>query len=163
MLSNSVLGGILRSNFLESTFDEAPESIWNLNATVNWSLLFTHVFGAWLQMLNWQSLCESELANISRRWFYASLVMVAVYPLLVLLYPDIETTRMVTGFIHLSYLLTWYFGAACPQARYVKEGFGDDFNRRLWKKSLWSAFGLLTLYQCMQLAAAQVVAGYRAG
>jgi hypothetical protein len=43
---------------------ESP--IWNPIATVNWSLLFTPVFGAYLQMLNWKSLGQEDSARESK-------------------------------------------------------------------------------------------------
>lgn len=31
-------------------------TLWNPNAAVNWSVLFTPIFGAWIQAKNWKAL-----------------------------------------------------------------------------------------------------------
>lgn len=46
--------------------EEAPP-LWNPNAAANWSLLFSPVFGALLQMKNWEALGEDDKALNSKR------------------------------------------------------------------------------------------------
>ncbi len=79
-------GNALSSTTATSTTSvqpQVPESlIWNPNAAVNWSFIFSPAFGSYLQMLNWRTLGEPEKATSSRNWFYVSLGMSAVYALM---------------------------------------------------------------------------------
>jgi hypothetical protein len=40
----------------------------------------------------------------------------------------------VGGLIGLPYLIAWYFAVNRPQIKFVKEAFGDDYERRPWTK-----------------------------
>lgn len=120
----------------------AAKPIWNPNAAANWSLLFTPAFGSYLHMLNWESLGESERAADSKKWFYASIVMLTLFVLAGVLFP---ADKSVDGIVRASaglFLITWYFVSARPQARYVKEKFADDYPHRPWKRALLYALGV---------------------
>ena len=130
---------------------EAPAAIWNPTALVNWSLPFTPAFGAWLQMLNWQSLGETELAEISKKWFYASLGMLLVYGIAGIALAGNEAGLLLLRMLPFLYLVTWYLGSGRPHMKYVKERFGNDYNRRPWKKPLLAASGLAVMYFALQV------------
>lgn len=61
--------------------DIATLSLWNPGATVVWSLIFSPVFGAILQMKNWHTLGEHAKAAKAKIW---SMAMAAVGVSLVL-------------------------------------------------------------------------------
>jgi hypothetical protein len=130
---------------------EAPEAIWNPVATVNWSLLFTPAFGSWLQMLNWESLGEPELAAISKRWFYTSLAMLLLYHIAGIAFAGNADALLLLRAVPFLYLVTWYLGSARLQMKYVKERFKDNYNRRPWKKPLLAATGLAVMYFALQV------------
>ncbi len=142
-----------------SVLVEQPKTIWNPNATSNWSLLFTPAFGSWLQMLNWQSLGETELASHSRRWFYATgvVLLLTVFSSAVINNPD--TASAVSKAIYIPFLLAWYFLSGRPQAQYVKQRFGDAYNRRKWTKPLLFATGIAVLWLGTQVLLAMLFAG----
>lgn len=125
---------------------EAPAAIWNPTATVNWSIPFTPVFGRWLQMLNWGSMSETELAAISKKWFYASLGMLLLYAIAGVALAGNEAGLLLLRVLPLFYLVTWYLGSARPHMKSVKERFGNDYNRRPWMKPLLAASGLTVMY-----------------
>lgn len=114
---------------------EQAAPIWNPNAAANWCLLFTPAFGAYLHALNWRALGEPDKARKAMGWFYVSLVMLAVYPLLGVLSLYQHHVFPARG-LALLYLIVWYFSAARSQANYVKEKFGSDYQRLGWGKPL---------------------------
>lgn len=91
---------------------ESP-SLWNPGAAASWSLLFTPVFGAYLHMRNWEELGEPEKAKSSKIWFYASIPF-SIF------------------FLGLPCLLLWYFLSGKEQMAYVKEKYGDNYNKKPW-------------------------------
>jgi len=130
------------SNDLEALRQD-PEALWNPTATVNWSLPFSPAFGSWLQMLNWQALGEPELAEISKKWFYASLAVLFAQAVMGLSSSDEQHGYTIAQVFGLVYLLIWYYGSARPHLKYVKERFGNDYNRRPWKIPLLFAAGIM--------------------
>lgn len=119
--------------------------LWNPNAAANWCILFTPAFGAYLHMLNWRALGESDKAAASQRWFYASVGMLALYLLIALMASD-KVADGVPRLLGLIFLLSWYFASAREQARYVKQKFGADYTRQPWSKALGLAVLALVGY-----------------
>ena len=116
-------------------------AIWNPNAAASRSLLFTPAFGAYIHMLNWQSLNEPEKAATAQHWFIASLVMLAVYAENGFFFPDSKPVQLATKTLAVAYLLVWYFSVARGQAKYVKDRFGNSYHRKGWWRPL--AMGVL--------------------
>jgi hypothetical protein len=111
-------------------------AIWNPTAATNWSIVFTPVFGAYLQALNWTTLGEVERARIAKRWFYCSIGALIVSGLLGAFFPENRISVFYCRFFMLLYLVTWYYAAARPQMKYVKEKFKAGYPRRSLVKPL---------------------------
>lgn len=111
-------------------------AIWNPNAAANWSLVFTPAFGAYLQMLNWRALGESERATASQNWFYAGLGLLVVYVLMGVFMGDSKAVDGLARGLGFLFLLVWYFSAGRAQSKYVKEKFGAAYARKPWGKAL---------------------------
>ena len=120
---------------------ETQPVIWNPNAAANWCLLFTPAFGAYLNMLNWRALGESEREETSRKWFYLSIALLVFYVLLALLMGNEKASEGISRLIAFVFLLTWYISSGRPQVKYVKERFGTDYTRKPWGKALGYALG----------------------
>mgnify|MGYP005805467475 CR=1 FL=1 len=114
----------------------AQAAIWNPNAAANWSLIFTPAFGAYLQMLNWQSLGESERAAASKNWFYAGLGLLVVYVLMGVFIGNSKAADGMARGLGFLFLLVWYFSAGRAQSKYVKEKLGAGYARKPWGKAL---------------------------
>ena len=99
--------------------------LWNPEAAGGWSLIFNPVFGSILVLMNWQALGIKEKIRNSQIWLIVSIVMLVIGFFL----PSPFGTTLT-----LSYLLIWYFSAAKPQAKYIKERWGNTYPRRSW---LW--------------------------
>lgn len=119
-------------------------SLWNPNAVANWSLLFTPIFGSYLNKKNWLELGEKGRAKGSSVWFWISIVVVATLALS----PELPPA---SGLI---YLIIWYFAAGKPQVNYVKKELGDEYEKKSWAGPVFSGigiiFGLLVLFVAME-------------
>jgi hypothetical protein len=113
------------------TAAQAP-LLWNPNAASNWSLAFTPAFGAYLHMLNWRALGQTEKAASARVWFVMSLIVLGI----ALIVPYLLPARAVARVLGLPWLLVWYFLAAREQAKYVNDRFGKGYPRKPWGKAL---------------------------
>lgn len=119
----------------QSVAGDAP-ALWNPNAAVNWSLLFTPAFGAYLHWRNWVALNEPSKADSVKIWLLVNGALVAVY----LGYGMIAKPN---HWLMLGLLGLWYWKAGRPHANYVKEKFGANYPRRSWGKPLLIASGAL--------------------
>jgi hypothetical protein len=121
-------------------------AIWNPDAAASWSLVFTPAFGAFIHMLNWHALGQPDKAASARRWFYASLGLLAVQLLASALNARLNSESGLMHTLGLLFLLIWYFAAARPQARLVRTRFGSHYPRRTWDQPLLGAVLAGTAY-----------------
>jgi len=88
-------------------------ALWNPTAAANWSLLFSPVFGAWVQMKNWTTLGETRRAAAAKGWLIASAVLI---------------------------LGLTFAGILMPRSA-IAERFGADYPRRGWGQPLLWGLG----------------------
>ncbi|MEP6875624.1 MAG: hypothetical protein ABI887_14795 [Burkholderiales bacterium] len=120
---------------------EAAPRLWNPNAAVNWSLLFSPAFGAWLHMKNWEALGEPQKAKAAKTWIVISLGLIVALSLASGLMPDSKGLDAATRSFGLVLLISWYVSAGRGQATLVKQRFGKDYPRRGWTQPLLWAVG----------------------
>lgn len=101
----------------------AAVPLWTPSAAGLWCLLLSPMFGSYVTLKNWEALGEDERARTTRVWLWVS---VAIFLATVLL--------PIGGLLGLVYLITWYFAVNKPQISYVKEHFGNDYERRPWTR-----------------------------
>ncbi len=143
------------------TGEAASLALWNPNAAANWSLIFTPAFGSYLHMLNWRSLGETERAAGSQKWFYVGIGMLVLYVLLSLFMRDEKVSGGAVRGLGFIFFLSWYFGSARPQAKYVKGKFGNSYVRRPWGKALGLAVAALCGYFVVSFIVALIVGALR--
>ena len=143
-------GNALSSTPANATVNTQPQAaeaaIWNPNAAANWSLIFTPAFGAYLQMLNWRALGESEKAASAQNWFYVGLGMLVVYVLMGLFISDPKAADGAARGLGFLFLLVWYFSSGRAQGKYVKEKFGKTYAKKPWGKALLIGVGAIVGY-----------------
>jgi len=121
-------------------------ALWNPNATANWSLLFTPMFGAWLQMQNWHALGERRRSDAARSWMVLSTIMLAAWVFLDLVAPR-SLWALLMPLLSFVWLLAWYFASSKPHAKWVAERFGKSYPRRPWMHPLlWGVAGYVLIY-----------------
>ena len=128
------------STVQESTVPQAAPPLWNPNAAALWSLLFSPVLGAYLQMRNWQALGEPEKAQASWYWCVGTLVTVLVLIGFGMVLPESHWFQKLgnrSGFVM---LIAWYLTHGKLQIAYVKERFGKEYPRKGWGAPLGIAF-----------------------
>lgn len=127
--------------------DAAPVAecppLWNPNAAASWSLLFSPIFGAYLQMKNWEALGEMAKADTSRKWFKAGIAFFTVIMALAVLVPESKALDGASNFGSLVLLLGWYFSNGKTQNPYVVAKYGKRYPRKGWSKPLLFAVVIL--------------------
>lgn len=114
-------------------------ALWNPSAAATWSLVFTPAFGAFIHMHNWHALGQPQQAAAARRWFYASLALLALQICTRALNERLGSEPMLLHPLGLLFLLVWYFAAARQQAQLVKARFGPGYARKRWDSVLVAA------------------------
>jgi hypothetical protein len=143
-----------------ATPDPSAE-LWNPNAAVNWSVLFTAAFGARVQALNWRALGEPDKARASMIWFYVTLAMLAGYLTTVMVThgpvaPGIARAIIFAG------LIAWYYRSGRAQARHIEKTYGVVYHHRSWGKPLLIGVGAAMTYYLIGIVVATILidAGY---
>jgi hypothetical protein len=121
--------------------------LWNPEAAGAWSIIFNPIFGAILVLMNWQTLGVKEKVRSAQLW-----LAVSVLVLFVLFFLP-STLR---SLVAISYLLVWYFAAAKPQAKYIRERWGKAYPKRSWLWPLLIAFGILFSLFCLAFVVGMV-------
>lgn len=111
-------------------------AIWNPNAAVNWSVLFSPVFGALLQAKNWNSLGESGKSTSAMRWFYAGLAIHVV-----LLFASVPLS--ISAPVSFWFLIIWYFAAGRAQVHFVKEKLSGNYQKKSFALPLLAGIGYM--------------------
>jgi hypothetical protein len=128
---------------VQTAVDEAP-ALWNPGAAAAWSLLFSPVFGALLQMKNWQALGDAQKAATSKTWAGLSLAFMIGLVLLGAFLPESKALDQFSRIAGLAFLLAWYFSHGKLQVAHVKQRFGKTYPRRGWGKPL--GYALLVIF-----------------
>lgn len=114
--------------------EQTEPRIWGSNAAASWSVLFTPVFGAFLQARNWRSLGEMEKEKSALAWVYGGLAFLLALPFLghgiLLENPRFQGNPWTS--LSFGFLLVWYFASGKSQAKYVKECYGEALPRNSW-------------------------------
>jgi hypothetical protein len=127
---------------------QATPKLWNPNAAVNWSLLFTPILGAWLHAKNWKELDQPDKSQKSMIWVYVGFV----FWIVVLFLPD--NVGSGPGLI---FLLAWYFSSAKGQVKHLKEN-NINYEKKAWGKPLLLGLAGLVVYIVVGLVVSIVVA-----
>ena len=125
---------------------EIAPALWNPAAAANWSLLFSPIFGAFLQMENWKALGQPEKAAKSRLWLLGSIAFFITLGISSLLMPeskDLDTLRRGGGLV---LLLVWYYATGKSQHTYVITHFGKHYPHRSWAIPLLTALSIFVVY-----------------
>jgi hypothetical protein len=125
---------------------QAAPALWNPNAAAAWSLLFSPVFGGYLQMRNWQALGDTQKAQVSWYWCIGSLVAIIVLVVISVMLPDGNPLQRIIDRSGIIILLAWYVSHGKLQPAYVKEHFGKDYPRKGWGAPLGIAFAAIAAF-----------------
>jgi small-conductance mechanosensitive channel len=134
------------ANAAPQSRNNAAPALWNPRAAARWSLLFSPIFGAVLQMKNWQALGETEKATQSRNWVFGC---VALWVFLIVLVSVLPESGLLDAGVRgsgIGMLVAWYMLSAKPQIAYVEATFGPSYPRRSWAAPFF--FTLVPLLLC---------------
>lgn len=127
-------------------YKESP-ALWNPGAAAGWSLLFTPIFGATVQMKNWQALGEPAKAAQSKLWVLGSIVFIALLMVLGNFLPETKAVDYGIRGAGLGLLITWYNLSSRDQESYVAARFGTTYSRRRWGRPLlYTVLGILGVF-----------------
>lgn len=127
--------------------EQSVPALWNPNSAALWSLVFSAAFGAYLQMLNWRALGETEKASSARNWFFLLLGLAVVLSIL-----DIACAIQTPAHVGVLLLVAWWYASGRIQHTYVKQKFGKTFPRKPWGKPLAIGVASVTAYVVVEFA-----------
>jgi uncharacterized membrane protein YfcA len=122
---------------LNQTVRVSKPKLWNPNVAANWSLIFSPIFGALLLSKNWTELGQPDRAKSNQTWAIGCIIFL-LFVVLVPSRPMLDRTMQLGGII---LLLTWYFSQGRKQAKFVKEKYGKEYEKKKWGQPILIAIG----------------------
>jgi TPR repeat protein/serine/threonine protein kinase len=110
-------------------------ALWNPSSAVNWSMLFTPAFGAFMHARNAKALGYPAVEKLNMRFFYG-MVIASFLGLFLVDY------RIGLGVAYVI-LIVWYYALAKKQIAFVKLRFGKAYPKKSFTKPLLLGFGCL--------------------
>lgn len=120
--------------------------LWNPRAAACWSILFSPAFGAYLNMLNWESLGEAGKAAESRTWFRMFCVLLALNLIIGAFAVSHGLKNPVPNFLGLALTTVWYLRSGRAQEKYVEEAHRDNYSRKGWARPVVVAIAAALAY-----------------
>lgn len=117
----------------QSTSHSKP-LLWNPNAVANWSILFSPIFGSYLNARNWVELGEDKRAMSSKIWLYSGIIIMIICGFLP------ESIARGAG---LWFLVIWYFTSGRKQTKYIKDKLNNEYQKKTWGKPILAGFGII--------------------
>lgn len=118
------------------------------------ALLFTPIFGAQLQALNWDVLGERSHARTSRMWVRTTLWLIGLFILMQAVFRN-EPLMQYGGIYFLVVTwLCWMVTTGWKQIRYVHELYGDDYPKLRLGRVLMLGGGGWVIYSMVSLSVA---------
>ena len=124
---------------------EAAPALWNPNAAGLWSVLLTPIFGSVLIRKNWRALGDESKVRAGTAWLVVSVLV---------LLPSI-----MFGIGAFIYLIVWYLAWQKPQAKYVRERWGNGYPRKGWGVPLATGFAIYVALIVVLVGLAALYAG----
>ncbi|MGM9514995.1 hypothetical protein ACS5PK_12140 [Roseateles sp. DB2] len=118
-----------------------PPRLWNPGAAVGWSLLLSPVFGAVLQMKNWQAMGETTKAFDAKLWAVGMAVAIFGVTLALVVLPQSRLLDALGHAVGLPLLIGWYYATAKAQVTRVAALYGRQYPRRGWGRPLLAGLG----------------------
>lgn len=116
--------------------------LWNPNSAASWSVLFGPAFGPYLHHLNWRALGDHGRAAGAFRWFVAGLLVTLALTFAVTFSPDLASAAFM---ISLFFMAIWLFVSGKKQVAYIKQHFGENYERRSWWQPVLGGFAAILL------------------
>lgn len=107
--------------------------LWNPNAAVYWSLLFTPIFGSYLQMKNWQALGNATETRNAKNWLIFSVIFISLIHLgSLFIWNESDTVDIFMRVVVILHLVIWFRTFARTQLEYVKEKLLNQYKKKAW-------------------------------
>lgn len=105
-------------------------ALWNPAAAAWWSLLFTPIFGAIIQMKNWEALGQHKKARASKTWAITLVVVQVVITTWSALAPEESAIHGFTNLLAFMMLVSWYIASGREQVGWLK--YAGYYEKRGW-------------------------------
>ncbi len=128
--------------------------LWSPGVAAALAFFFSPIFGAVINMKNWQAMGDEARARQSLIWIYCLIVYYAVLVLASLVLPEtraMEWSYRLAGF---AVFIAWYVTSGKEQKDIVATRYGASFARRGWTKPVLLTIGI---YLCILFVLAAII------
>ncbi len=127
---------------LETTYKtEDVPALWNPKVASILAFFFTPIFGALVNMKNWQAMGEPERASQSKMWVIGSVAFFIVLLVAGIFLPETGALGLLSRFAGLGFFIAWYMISGKDQKDVVEYRYGTGYTKRGWTKPVLLVFG----------------------
>lgn len=133
-------------------------ALYNPAAVAALALLFTPVFGAQLQALNWQTLGEQGEMRSSRMWVRTTFWLILVFIIMQAIFRNEPLMRFGGLYFLIVAWASWMVTSGYRQITYVKDLFGNDYPRRRIGRPIMIGAGGWVIYSMVSVSVGMLLA-----
>ena len=130
----------------------ARTALFNPAAAAALSILFTPIFGAQLQALNWTALGEPGLARSSRLWVRMTLWLIGIFMVMQALFRHEPLMRFGGIYFLVVVWLGWMVTTGWRQISFVRSLFGTNYEKRRFGRAIILGAGGWVIYSMVSLS-----------
>lgn len=136
--------------------DRQP-ALYSVNLIVVLTLIFTPIFGAQLQSLNWQALGQQSRARASQFWVRTTLWMIALFIVAQVIFDEIMVPAAGVYFLFVLWF-AWFVTTGRHQLAYVSRHVGKNYTKRPIGRAImlgaagWTFYTAVTMTVSLGLA-----------
>ena len=135
--------------------DGAP-ALWNPSVAVGLAFFLSPIFGALINMKNWQAMGEPAKARQSIMWIYGTIGYYILLIVAAVFLPDASTPDLLFRGLGLGYFIAWYMVSGKDQKDVIEYRYGASYEKRGWTKpvllSLGAYIGLIAVVTAIMIA-----------
>ena len=120
---------------------DAP-ALWSPGVAAGIAFFLSPVFGALINMKNWQALGESEKAAASKLWAIGTVAFYVILIALIFLFPNVGALDLLSRVAGLGFFIAWYMVSGKDQKDVVEYRYGKTYPKRGWGKPVLYAIGI---------------------
>ena len=130
------------TDFASTPSADATPALWNPSVAAALGFFLTPVFGALINMKNWQAMGEPAKARESKLWAIGTVAFTIAMIVLAFFLPENNAINWLFKGAGLGFFVAWYMTSCKDQKDVITYRYGTDFTKRGWTVPVLCAVGV---------------------
>jgi hypothetical protein len=117
-------------------------ALWSPGVAAGLSFFLSPIFGAIINMKNWQAMGEMEKAGQSKMWIFGTVAYYVALIVLAVFVPENRSMDWLYRGAGIGFFIAWYMVSGKDQKDVVEYRYGKSYVKRGWTKPVLITFGI---------------------